>query len=162
LIDPEMRAMRRLILELLTAMALTLGSILALSLQARAGDVAVADAFARASALPSATSGGVYLTFVNAGSAPDVLIGISTDAAQMVMLHQTVIENGVAKMTMLDELPIPAGGKVELSPGGSHIMLEGLKAPLKQGQAITLKLTFKRAGGMTVVVPVGNVAAMAP
>jgi periplasmic copper chaperone A len=154
--------MRKLALELSTAMALTLGSILALTLEVRASDVAVTGAFARASAMQSASSAAVYLILRNSGAEPDTLLGISTDAANMAMLHETVIKDGVAKMTMSHDVAIPGGGKLELSPSGSHIMLEGLKAPLKQGETLTLTLKFKNAGDVTVKVPVGGVAAMAP
>jgi periplasmic copper chaperone A len=148
--------------EFFTAMALTLGAILALSLQARAGDIEIAGAFARASAMPTQSSGAVYLTLKNASDQPDTLLGISTDAAMHAMLHETKIANGVAKMSMMDQISIPAGGMLELSPSGSHIMLEGLKAPLKQGEKLTLNLKFQNAGDVNVDVTVGSVAAMSP
>jgi periplasmic copper chaperone A len=112
--------------------------------------------------MAKATSGAVYMTVRNAGAEPDTLTGISTDAAATAMLHKTVIEDGVAKMTMSHDIVIPAGGALELSPNGSHIMLEGLKAPLKQGGTMTLTLTFEKAGDVMVKVPIGAVAAMAP
>ncbi len=154
--------MRKLGLELFTAMALTLGSILALTLEVRANDVAVTGAFARASATPGASTAAVYLTLSNSSPEADTLVGISTDAAGMAMLHQTTIKDGVAKMAMSHDISISGGGRLELSPGGAHIMLEGLKAPLKQGETLTLTLKFKKAGDVTVKVPVGGVAAMTP
>jgi periplasmic copper chaperone A len=154
--------MRKLAFELSTAMALTLGAILALTLEVRASDVAVTGAFARASATPGAKSASVYLTLQNTGPDADTLVGISTDSAGMAMMHATKIENGVAKMTMSDEIAIPGGGTLELKPSGNHIMLEDLKAPLKQGDTLTLSLKFKKSGIVTVKVPVGGVAAMAP
>ncbi len=49
-----------------------------------------------------------------------------------------------------------------MAPGGLHIMLMGLKAPLQQGGSLTLDLTFEHAGAVTVQVPVGGVAATGP
>jgi periplasmic copper chaperone A len=154
--------MRKGSFELVTALALTLGSILALTLEVRANDVAVTGAFARASAMQSARSAAVYLTLQNSGPDADTLFGISTDAADMAMLHRTEIKDGVAKMTMSGDISIPGGGTLEFNPSGSHIMLEGLKAPLKQGTVLTLTLKFKKAGDVLVTVPVAGVAAMAP
>jgi copper(I)-binding protein len=61
-------------------------------------------------------------------------------------------------MRMLDKLTIPAGGKLEMKPGGTHLMLMGLTGPLKAGESLPLTLTFEKAGAATVpveVVPMG-------
>lgn len=154
--------MRRLGIEVFTALTLTLGAILALTLNVRAAEVAVSNAFARASATAAAKSGAVYMTIVNNGAEADRLLGVRTDAAAHAMLHQTVTEEGVTKMTMAHDVEIPAGGQLAMSPGGSHIMLMGLTRPLKQGEAIMLKLTFEKAGEVSVSAKVGSVAAMTP
>jgi periplasmic copper chaperone A len=154
--------MRRLGFELITAMALTSGAILAPTLAAWAGDVAVSGAFARASATTGAKSAAVYMKLANTGARPDELLGIETDAASHAMIHQTVMEDGVAKMSMAGEVVVPAHGTFDLMPSGSHIMLDGLRAPLMQGEVITLHLKFKIAGDVAVKATVGGVAAMAP
>jgi periplasmic copper chaperone A len=76
----------------------------------------------------------------------------------MAHLHKSTDENGVMKMEMIGTLDVAAGGDVEMKPGGLHIMLVGLTAPLKKGEAIPLELTFEKAGMVSVMVPVGGVA----
>jgi copper(I)-binding protein len=65
-------------------------------------------------------------------------------------------------MRHLEALPIPAKESVTLSPEKTHVMLMGLKAPLKKGEHISLTLTFEKAGDVKVDVPVAGVAANAP
>lgn len=155
--DPT--GMRKLVLEILVATALTFAAILALAPGVRASDIMVMDAFARASAVPTAKAATAYLTLMNHGAAPDRLLSITTDAAESAQLHQTTDENGIAKMRAVESLELPAGAMVELKPGGLHVMMTGLKAPLVEGGSITLRLTFEKAGEVEVQVPVGAVAA---
>ena len=77
-------------------------------------------------------------------------------------LHEHAMAGMVMKMRPLAGLAIPAGQTVALAPGGMHIMLVGLKAPLREGQSFPLTLTFAKAGPQTVTVMVGKVGAMGP
>jgi len=154
--------MRRLIPELVTATALTLAAILTTVADAKANDVIVSDAFARASATPTAETGVVYVTIANKGAAPDQLTGVATDAAQMAHLHKSEMKDGVASMSPVGSLTIAPGETVVMKPGGLHIMLMGLKAPLKKGDHLGLDLTFAKAGTIHADVPVGGVGAMTP
>ena len=150
--------MRKLVLEVLTATALTLGSILASTPGVLANDVMVKGAFARASAMSTAKAGAVYMTLMNQGAAADRLIAVTTGAAMSAEIHETLMEDGEAKMRPVEVFVIPAGGSVELKPGGYHIMLMGLKAPLKKGDMIMLQLKFEHAGLVDVMAHVGDVA----
>ena len=150
--------MRKLAFELFAAIALTIGAILALTPGVLASDVMVMDAFARASAVPTAKTGAVYMTLTNHGAAPDRLLAITTDAALSAAIHEGLMENDVAKMRPVEILEIPAGGSVALKPGGFHIMLGSLKAPLKKGDMIMLQLKFEHAGLVDVMAHVGDVA----
>jgi copper(I)-binding protein len=154
--------MRHLILELAFATGLTVAAAIAVVVEAHAGDVMVSGAFARASATPAAKAGAAYFTIRNEAAIPDKLTGLATDAAQSAMLHENVEENGVVRMRHLAALPIPAKETVSLGPKKLHVMLMGLKAPLKKGEHISLTLTFEKAGEIKVDVPVGDVAAEAP
>jgi periplasmic copper chaperone A len=154
--------MRRLVLELAFATGLTIAAVVAVVVAAHAGDVMVSGAFARASATPAAKAGVVYFTIRNEGATPDKLMSVATDAAQSAMLHENVEENGVVSMRHLVELPIAAKETVTLSPRKLHVMLIGLKAPLKQGEHLALTLTFEKAGELKLDVPVGDVAADGP
>jgi len=150
--------MRKLVFELFAAIALTIGAILALTPGVLANDVMVMDAFARASALPAAKAGAVYMTLTNNSSKVDRLLSVATDASETAQLHESVEKDGVATMKPVEALEIPAGGTVELKPGGTHIMLTGLKAPLKKGGMIVLELKFEQAGTVQVMAHVGEVA----
>jgi len=151
--------MRRLILEFTAAIGLTLAATLALATGVSASDVIVKHAFARASATPTATAGAVYLTIVNDTDVPDRLLTTSTPVAAMAHLHETVAEGDVMKMEMIGELAIAPHMVVALKPGGTHIMLMGLKAPLQKGGSFPMDLTFEKAGKVSVIVAIGGVAA---
>jgi len=96
----------------------------------------------------------VYVTIENKGGTADRLTGAFTDHAAMAMVHQNEVVNGVARMRMAGEINIPANDKIEMVPGGTHIMLEGLRAPLKTGDDFDLVLKFKESGDRTVKVTV--------
>jgi copper(I)-binding protein len=98
--------------------------------------------------------GAVYVTIDNKGSADDRLVGLVTDRAAMAMVHQTELVDGVAKMRMANEINIPAGDRVEMVPGGTHLMLEGLRAPLNAGEEFDLVLKFRNSGDQRVKVQV--------
>lgn len=132
-------------------------SILSLLLLASCGDqgssqIAVSDAWARPT--KGQAPGAVYLTIDNKGSEADRLTGAFTDHAAMAMVHQNEMVNGIAKMRMAGEINIPAHDKIEMTPGGTHIMLEGLRAPLKTGDDFDLVLKFRGSKDQTVEVTV--------
>lgn len=96
-----------------------------------------------------------YLTIKNTGSINDRLIGLTCDAAQQLMLHQSSVDaNGVASMKMVVAIDVPAGQQVNLEPGGYHIMLAALHDDFKAGNIITLTLQFEQAGAVSVPVQV--------
>ncbi|MGH6853937.1 MAG: copper chaperone PCu(A)C [Aestuariivirga sp.] len=153
--------MRKLTLEILAAIALTLAAILASAHGVLASDVLVMDAFARASATPKATSAVIYISLVNHAAQADRFIAITSSSAAMAHLHDTKSVNGVISMEPVETLDLAPGQSVVMKPGGLHIMLTGLKAPLKEGESLTLELTFEKAGKIAVEVPVRSVAAQA-
>lgn len=154
--------MRKLILEFAAAIALTLAATLALATQAGASDVIVKNVFARASATPTATTGAVYLTIINDENKDDRLISAATPVAAMAHFHESVQSGDVMKMEAIAAIALPPHTAVALKPGATHIMLMGLKAPLKKGESFPLELSFERAGKISVKVPVGGVADQAP
>jgi len=103
---------------------------------------------------PVSANGAAYLHIVNTGSEPDRLLGAASPTARMVHLHETRIEEGVARMGMVGELLIAPGERVELAPGGLHLMVMGLEQPLAEGDTLALRLQFERAGELDVDVPV--------
>src|SRR5262245_621370 len=98
--------------------------------------------------------GSVYVAINNKGSADDRLVGAFTDHAAMAMVHQSELVDGVAQMRVAGEINVPAGKRIEMVPGGTHIMLEGLRAPLQTGDSFDLVLKFKKSGDRRVSVDV--------
>lgn len=120
------------------------------------GSIAVTDAYARF--IPGGKSGAVFLVIKNDGHEDDVLVSATADVAGKVELHTHVqAADGTMQMVPVEGgFPVPAGGSHELARGADHIMLMMLTSQPAQGDTIELKLTFEKAGEMTVAVPVDN------
>lgn len=138
--------------RILSATTLALAAALAHAHSFKLGALDIGHPYARATT-PGQSAGGAFLAVENRGAA-DRLLSASTDVAQSVELHQMSMEGDVMRMRPVDAIDLPAGKTVTLKPGGFHIMLMGLKAPLKQGSAFPLKLKFEKAGEVTVQVNV--------
>ena len=110
-------------------------------------------AFARATP-PGAKSGGAFFVVTNAGAAPDKLVRAASPIAGSVELHQMAMDGGVMRMRALPSMDVPPGGRLELQPGGYHVMMLDLKQPLKAGDKVPLTLTFERAGNIDIAVEV--------
>ncbi|MFO1057641.1 MAG: copper chaperone PCu(A)C [Dongiaceae bacterium] len=121
--------------------------------------IVIEQAFARATPA-GARNGAVYMTILNRGATADRLVAASSPAAARAELHQTISEGGVMKMRPVDAIPIDPAGKAVLKPGGLHVMLLDLKAPLKQGETVPVTLVFDKAGPMTINVPIQKPGAM--
>jgi copper(I)-binding protein len=94
------------------------------------------------------------MTIQNAGSA-DALIGVKAALAPHSALHSMVMDGGVMRMRQIERIDLPAGATVELQQQtGVHIMLEGLTQPLKPGESFPMKLSFEKAGEITVDIHV--------
>lgn len=123
---------------------------------ARSGQVAsiaVVHPYARATA-PGQPNGGAYLTLDNRGGANDRLVSASTEVCQSAQLHAMKMDGDVMRMRHVDAIDVPAGQTLVLRPGGLHIMLVGLKSPLKIGDSFPMTLRFEKAGEVTVRVAV--------
>ena len=107
---------------------------------------------------PTAKTTAAYLTLVNRGDKPLRLLGAETPVAERVSLHETyhLQREGQTVMGMrpVPHLDIPPGGRVELKPGGYHLMLEGLKRPLEAGEKVELTLVFQGGLRVKVLLPV--------
>ena len=106
--------------------------------------VTVENAWARATP-PGAKIAAGYLTIRNAGAA-DKLVSASSPAAEKVETHVTVKDGDISRMREVKGYAVPAKGKLDLTPSGSHLMLVNLKAPLKEGDKVPLVLRFEKAG----------------
>ena len=113
--------------------------------------------------LPQAKVAGGYLVIENKGTSPDRLVGGSTEAAATVQIHHMKMEGDMMKMRALPEgVEIPAGGTVELKPGGYHVMMMGLVQPLHEKACVEVILTFEKAGELPVMLSVGPADADGP
>ncbi|HEY7739062.1 MAG TPA: copper chaperone PCu(A)C [Steroidobacteraceae bacterium] len=101
---------------------------------------------------PGATMGAVYFRLHNGSGKSDRLLRLSTPVAADASVHRTEIVEDIARMREVSVLHVAPGEKVEFAPGGLHVMLMGLKRPLKEGQVFELELLFEVAGRVTVRV----------
>ena len=103
--------------------------------------------------------GGGYLKIVNTGKEPDRLVSGTVPVAARVEVHEMSMADGIMRMRPVEKLEIPAGGSVELKPGGYHAMFLDLNQPLKEGDRIKGTLVFEKAGPVTVEYVVRGIAA---
>ena len=67
-------------------------------------------------------NGAIYVTIRNHGSESDALVSAISSAATTVELHETVAVGGTMMMRPLPKFAVPAGGTLEMKPGGYHMM----------------------------------------
>ena len=156
---PDRRTRRFLALSMVVAVALLIG--VGEAHEYRRDDLQIDHPWARALP-PVAKNGAVYLEIRNTGTAPDRLVAISTPAAESAELHRTQVDGGTARMGELAALEIKPGDSALLHPGGLHIMLNGLKLPLKAGTEFPLTLRFEKAGLVELEIRVERAPSHAP
>lgn len=123
------------------------------------GDLVIGHPWARATPAGAPVGGG-YLTIENTGQTPDRLVSISSDASPRAEVHQMSHQDGVMTMRPVEGgLVIPPGGKVELKPGGYHVMFMKLGKGLAAGETVKAVLTFEKAGSIPVEFKVEAVGA---
>lgn len=103
---------------------------------------------------PVSRIGAVYMTIANRGAGDDRLIAAATPAAERAEVHTHVHAGGMMKMQPVESVDLPAGHGVTFEPGGLHVMLMQLRAPLKAGETFPMTLSFERAGTLEVTVTV--------
>ncbi|RYD65160.1 MAG: copper chaperone PCu(A)C [Sphingomonadales bacterium] len=129
---------------------------------ARKGSITAADPWSRATSHRASVGAG-YLTIRNTDTRPDRLVSATSPRAAKVEIHTMSLEGGIMRMRPLPNgLEVPAGGEAALAPGGYHIMLIGLKSPLKEGERIPATLRFERAGTLRVQFKVAAAGAPGP
>jgi copper(I)-binding protein len=128
---------------------------------AQTGSVEVEQAWARATP-GGAKTAALYMTLVNKGAGEDRLVSVSTPVAGNAELHTSTTENGIMHMAPVTAVAVQPGTPTVLKPGGYHVMLMNLKAPLVAGQSFPVSLTFEKAGKVEATASVQKVGAMAP
>lgn len=124
---------------------------------AQTAPVTVAGAWARPS-VQGQLGTGAFMTLTAAE--PLTLVGVASPASGVAEVHEMKLEGDVMKMRPLKALELPAGKPVELKPGGNHLMLMDLKAPLALNTKVPVTLTFRNARGqqsqLALQVPVSS------
>ncbi|MCC7046906.1 MAG: copper chaperone PCu(A)C [Alphaproteobacteria bacterium] len=120
------------------------------------GALTIDHPYSRATTAPN---GAAYMMIANNGREPDRLLRGSSPQAAKVELHTIMREGDVMKMREVPAIDVPAGGKAELRPGGFHVMLLGLKGPLREGEKFNLNLEFEKAGKVEVTVQIDKAGA---
>ncbi len=112
---------------------------------------------------PGVPNVGVYFDKVlNAGEQADQLVSVHSRISQRAELHEMQMDGEVMRMRELPQIDLPAGAEVDMAKGSSyHVMLIGLKEPLKAGQSFDLVLNFRHAPAQTVRVEVREAAGKA-
>ena len=112
---------------------------------------------ASARVLPNGV-GAAYLRLLNRSAEPDQLLSVSSPWARAAELHEVVAEGELLRMVPHPEgFPVPARGSLELSVGGRHVMLYGVKLP-RGATELPLTLHLRRAGALEVRVPLSSLA----
>lgn len=145
---------------LITAIGISFGGLVNAQ-NAKVGNVQIENAYTRAT-VPGQQAAGGFMKIENKGAA-DQLVSVSSPVAGEVQLHEMAMEGNVMKMRQVKDIAVPAGGAVELKPGGLHLMFMNIKAPLTAGETVPVKLKFAKAGEVEVKMPVnamGNPGAM--
>ncbi len=99
---------------------------------------------------PGSDVAAVYLSLENVGTRAVKLIGVECPVASMAMMHETRESGGQSQMRALNAVSLAPGASTAFTPGGKHIMLQGLAHPLQVGERVPLVLVF--AGGIKVHV----------
>ena len=138
--------------------ALTLAAGAAVAHDYRQGGIHVDHPWSRATA-PQARNGAAYFVLNATAAESDRLLSAASPVAEKVELHTHLMEDGVMKMRPVVAIEVTPGSPTALQPGGLHVMLLGLKAPLVKGETFPLTLTFEKAGVMKVDVNVEDAGA---
>ena len=122
--------------------------------QSGSPNVQIDEAWARET-VAGQTSTAAYLTMTNTGTADDRLLSVSVAEPVKASVHATENSGGISQMReMSSGVAVPAGSTIELKPGGTHVMITGLQAPVRRGETLKLSLRFEKSGEKPIDVRV--------
>ena len=99
---------------------------------------------------PGAPATAAFMVLRNSGGKAARLVKVDNRVAKVTELHNHLNDGGVMRMRQVKAIEIPAKGEVSLAPGGLHVMLIDLKAPLTEGASVPLTLGFDDGSSKTV------------
>lgn len=126
------------------------------SLAALAEPLLVEEAQVRA-VPPGSQTSAAFMTLRNPGEQDVTLVDADSPAAEVMELHNHEDVDGVMQMRKISEILVPAGESVALAPGGLHLMLIGLTAPLAEGEPIEIELRFDTGESQQITAPVKRI-----
>jgi len=91
-----------------------------------------------------------YLELRNSASRPQALVAASSTGFESVMMHRTVVRDGMAGMEHLSQIELAPNASLVFAPGGNHLMLMNPRLALRAGDAVVVKLEFR--GGLVLPV----------
>lgn len=148
--------------SLLIPFALLLAGASPIANTAPATAITVAHAYSHPTAAPGVPAVG-FLTLTNAGPKADRLLSVISPLAGRVEIHQSKMENGVMQMRAVTQgVALPPGKSVAFAPGGLHLMLFALRAPLAEGERVPVTLLFEHAAAVTTTLAVAPRAPASP
>jgi copper(I)-binding protein len=95
-----------------------------------------------------------FAVIENAGTEARAIVSAASDVTEKVELHEMKLEGSMMRMSPVERIEVPAGGRAELKPGGLHLMLFGLKRPLVAGESVALEITLDDGTTLSVSAPV--------
>jgi periplasmic copper chaperone A len=104
--------------------------------------------------VPGRPTTAAYAVVENPGATDLLIVSAASDVSSKVELHEMVRSGDMMKMAPVKSITVPAKGKVELKPGGLHIMLFELNKPLKEGDTVELTLTTDKGATVKATAPV--------
>ena len=123
----------------------------------KAGEITIEHPYSNPSNAGSKNGAVYFKSIKNSGKDADQLVAVKSQIADKTEIHEMKMDGDVMKMRALSAVDIPAGSVVSVmkgNPNGYHVMLLGLKKPLKAGDKFPLRLSFKKAGEVEVEVVV--------
>lgn len=103
---------------------------------------------------PNLRTGVVYMLVANEGKEIERLLSAASPVAERVEMHINEFEGNIARMRQIPAVEIAPGQQVTFRPGGLHVMLLGLRGPLRRGEPFPLSLTFEKTGTVEIRVAV--------
>ena len=120
---------------------------------AQADELLITQGYARETP-PGMTTSAIYLTLKNPSNINVRLVGVTSDRATQVMIHQNQQQGDMMRMRSVSQIEIAARSQFSFEPGGYHLMLTGLTHPLRDGEQVALRFLFEQGGVLDFSVPV--------
>jgi copper(I)-binding protein len=127
-----------------------------LSLPLAAAELSVDEGYLRATP-PGQMMSAAFMTLSNDSDKTITLTGGTSKDVASIEIHNHAMVDGVMSMQRIEGLKIDAGEKVELAPGGLHVMLIGLKKSLVDGENFTFDIVFKDGSTQTLKLPIKSI-----